>query len=126
MIGHHPIRMGRAPSGLAAGAEDRRVRVAGGSPDLIRALEPILRRHRVPLYLNGHIHDLQHVRLRGVHYVCTGAGSRMEDYCDRLGSDFCSLDSGFIACAVNRARVRVAYRDYRGFELHVVDIPRPA
>jgi hypothetical protein len=49
----------------------------------------------------------------------------MEDYCDRLGSDFCSLDSGFIACAVNRARVRVAYRDYRGFELHVVDIPRP-
>jgi hypothetical protein len=41
------------------------------------------------------------------------------------GSDFCSVRSGFIACSVNRARLHVAYRDYRGSELHVVNIERP-
>jgi hypothetical protein len=40
------------------------------------------------------------------------------------GSDFCDLDSGFITCSVNRAAIRVVYRDYKGAELHVVDIPR--
>jgi hypothetical protein len=47
----------------------------------------------------------------------------MADHCDLGQSDFCSLQSGFVACAVNRSRLRVAYRDYTGAELKVVDIP---
>ncbi len=124
VVGHHPIYMGRAVRHLSHFASDRQLRTHGGLPDLVAQLDPILQRHRVPLYLNGHVHDLQHVRRGVTHYVCTGAGSRMAHYCDMGGSDFCSLHSGFIACAVNRARLRVAYRDYRGMELHVVDIPR--
>jgi acid phosphatase len=34
--------------------------------------------------------------------------------------------SGLIACAANRGRLRIAFRDYTGAELHVVDVPRPA
>lgn len=124
VVGHHPIYMGRAIRYLFPFASDKRLRMNGGLPDLITQLDPILQRHRVPLYLNGHIHDLQHVHRGATHYVCTGAGSRTAPYCDMGGSDFCSLHSGFIACAVNHARLRLAYRDYRGFELHVVDIPR--
>ena len=123
VVGHHPVYMGRAVWPLLPFASDRRLRRHGGLPDLIAQLDPILQRHRVALYLNGHIHDLQHVQHGATHYVCTGAGSRMARYCDMGGSDFCSLHPGFIVCAVNRARLRVAYRDYRGIELHVVDIP---
>ena len=127
VIGHHPIYSGKPQSGEAVANDgDKQERLAGGSPDLIAMLDPILRRHRVPLYLNGHDHDLQHIVRDHTHYVCTGAGSETADHCDLGGSDFCSLRSGFVACAVNRSRLRIAYRDYTGAELHVVDIPRPA
>ena len=50
----------------------------------------------------------------------------MADYCDLGDSDFCSLRSGFVAGAINHRRLRLAYQDDTGAELHVVDIPRPA
>ncbi len=124
VVGHHPIYMGRADRSMLPFAWDRGLRREGGMPDLIAQLDPILQRHGVPLYLNGHIHDLQHVSRGLTHYICTGAGSKA-GYCDMGGSDFCSVEPGFVACAVNRARVRVVFRDRHGTELHVVDIPRP-
>ena len=126
VIGHHPIYSGKLPKGVTDDSDDKVERMTGGSPDLVARLDPILQRHRVPLYLNGHDHDLAHAQHGATHYVCTGAGSKMADHCDMGGRDFCSLQSGFIACAVNRNRLRVAYRDYKGTELHVVDIPRAA
>lgn len=126
VLGHHPVYSGRLLGAAPAGDPDRLTRLAGGSPDLIASLDPILQRHRVPLYLNGHDHNLAHVRHGTTHFVCTGAGSKLADHCDLGGSDFCALRSGFIACAVNRARLRIAFRDHTGAELRVVDIPRPA
>ena len=114
VVGHHPVYSG-------GGADPE----AGGSPDLIARIDPILQRHRVPLYLNGHDHDLQHVVRGATHYVCTGAGSKMHEQCFMQGSDFCSLRSGFTAFAIARDKLRVAYRDFMGAELHVVEIPRP-
>ena len=126
VVGHHPVYSGKLVGGTNMRASDKAERVNGGQPDLIAALDPILQRHKVALYLNGHDHDLAHVHHGGTHFVCTGAGSQMSDYCDLGDSDFCSLRSGFVACAVNRTRLRVAYRDYAGAELKVVDIPSAA
>jgi tartrate-resistant acid phosphatase type 5 len=123
VVGHHPVYSGGRPG--ADAAKDN-AGESGGSPDLVARLDPILQRHRIPLYLNGHDHDLQHVRRGATDYVCTGAGSKMRDHCDMDGADFCSLQSGFAACTVNRQRMRVTYRDWTGADLHVVDIPRPA
>jgi len=123
VVGHHPIRSGKiekASQKLADGA------VSGGYPELVAMLGPILKRHRVPLYFNGHNHELEHVVDEGTHYVCTGAGSKMAPECARAGNDFCSLESGFVACAVDRSRLRIGYRSDTGAELHVVDIARPA
>jgi hypothetical protein len=39
-------------------------------------------------------------------------------------SDVCSFHSGFVSCTTDHSSLRVAYRDFRGIELHVVDIPR--
>jgi acid phosphatase len=112
VVGHHPVYSGNAE---------------GGETDLQARLDPILQKHRAPLYLNGHDHDLQHVRRGVTDYVCTGAGSKMRKACGEApGGDFCSLRPGFVAVRLTRAAVRVAYRDDTGAELHVVDITRPA
>ena len=114
VIGHHPVYSG--------GKGD----LVGGEADLQEKLDPILQRYRIPLYLNGHDHDLQHVARGATHYVCTGAGSKVRDDCKLGGSDFCSLQSGFTAFSLTGKELKVAYRDYTGAELKVVDIPRPA
>ncbi len=122
VVGHHPIYAG-VPRGSGVGRGSRLAELAAGdSPDLIAQLDPILQRHRVPLYLNGHNHDLQHTQHGATHFVCTGAGSKLADRCNPIGSDFCALRSGFVAVAVNRDRLRVAYRDHTGVELHVAEI----
>ncbi|HUO22124.1 MAG TPA: tartrate-resistant acid phosphatase type 5 family protein [Caulobacteraceae bacterium] len=123
VVGHHPVYSGGRP-GASTVDDNKGESTPGGSPDLIAALDPILQRHGVPLYLNGHDHDLQHVRRGLTDYVCTGAGSKTRKLCETEGSDFCSLESGFVACAVDRQHIRLAYRDYAGMELHVVDIDR--
>jgi len=116
VVGHHPVWPNRASDDGGEGA----------APDIREKIDPILLQHRVPLYLNGHDHDLQHIAKNGTHYVCTGAGSKIRKTCVTEGSDFCELDSGFITCSVNRAAIRLVYRDDKGAELHVVDIPRVA
>jgi acid phosphatase len=121
VVGHHPVYSGRLPAGQTAPAEGESV--PGGSPELIALIDPILQRHRVPLYLNGHDHDLQHVRRGVTDYVCTGAGSKTRNHCDMDGSDFCSLSSGFVACSIDRDRLHLVYRDHAGADLHVVEIP---
>jgi tartrate-resistant acid phosphatase type 5 len=122
VVGHHPVYSGGKP-GVALD-DNKGESTPGGSPELIAQLDPILQRYRVPLYLNGHDHDLQHVRRGLTDYVCTGAGSKTRNHCDMDGSDFCSMESGFVACAVNKQHIRLAYRDYTGVELRVVDIDR--
>ena len=113
VIGHHPVvRYGAAAQAAA--------------PDLIDRVDPILRRYRVPLYLHGHNHNLQHVRRGGIDHVCVGAGSQNDDPCADNGGDFCALKPGFVTCALNRESARIGYRDADGTELHVTRIARPA
>ena len=116
VVGHHPIWAG---DNAFAGREGH-----AGSPELVAKLDPILARHGVRLYLNGHDHELRHTRRGAIHYVCTGAGSQMEPVCLADGADLCSLHSGFVACAATRQTLQVAYRDWQGKELKVVDIAR--
>jgi acid phosphatase len=114
VVGHHPVWPLRDKAG------------GGAAADMQGKVDPILKRHGVALYMNGHDHDLQHVLDGGIHYVCTGAGSKLTPVCDTEGSDFCALDSGFVTCQVNRGAIRIVYRDFKGVDLHVVDIPRKA
>ena len=114
VVGHHPIYS--APQ----------FRTPGGTPELIARLDPILQRHRVPLYLNGHEHDLQHIARGATHYVCTGAGSLTRERCRAQPGDFCSVHPGFTAFAASPKLLWIGYRDWTGEDLYVVEIPRPA
>ncbi len=126
VIGHHPVYSGGklATVGANTAADNKGESSPGGSIDLVNLIDPILQKHSVHLYLNGHDHDLQHVARGVTHYVCTGAGSKTRTHCDMEGSDFCSLQSGFIACAVDRKKINLVYSDFTGAQLHVVDIAK--
>ena len=121
VIGHHPVYTGKADGADAATAESEHRH--GGNPELIAAIDPLIQRHGVALYLNGHDHDLQHVVHGDAHYICTGAGSLTDERCFLGNSDFCSLKSGFVTCRVDRRHLRITYIDYRGRQLDVVDVP---
>ena len=61
VMGHHPV-FSNGPHG------DHKI--------LIADWEPLLRKHKVDLYLAGHDHDLQHLEFEGhpTSFVCSGAG----------------------------------------------------
>jgi len=111
VLGHHPVVRYNALEKAAPA-------------DVLDRVDPILQRHRVPLYLHGHNHNLQHVRAGATDYICAGAGSQNDDPCSDNGGVFCALKPGFVACALNRESIRIGYRDADGTELHVVRITR--
>jgi tartrate-resistant acid phosphatase type 5 len=61
VFGHHPV--------FSAGHH-------GDTPDLVDAVEPLLEKHKVDLYLSGHDHDMQHLEIDGhpTTFVVSGAG----------------------------------------------------
>jgi acid phosphatase len=61
VVGHHPVYSGE---------------FGKASQALIDWLVPLLERHRVQVYLNGHSHTLEHIVVRGVHYLTSGAGAK--------------------------------------------------
>lgn len=60
VIGHHPL--------YSAGQH-------GPEPALQRYVLPLLTRHGVRAYFNGHEHNLEHIERDGMHFVCSGAGA---------------------------------------------------
>ena len=110
VIGHHPIHSGRDPA---------------STDDMLAKVDPMLQRHGVALYVNGHDHDLQHFRAGDTHYVCTGAGSKMDPACVADSGDFCSVSPGFTAYRLTARSLQVAYKDAGGGELDVVEIAQP-
>ena len=61
VFGHHTIYSGGSAH--------------GNTVELVAQVMPLLERHGVQVYINGHEHDLQHIRVRAVDYICAGAGS---------------------------------------------------
>jgi tartrate-resistant acid phosphatase type 5 len=60
VYGHHPV--------FSVGE-------AGDTPEMVSAVLPILKRHKVDAYVAGHDHDLQYLRPEGsLHFFVAGAG----------------------------------------------------
>jgi len=86
----------------------------GDNPDLIARLLPILQRHNVSAYLNGHDHDLQHIVRDGLHFVCSGGGSEARPVSFVEGTRFCLSRSGFAILSVHNENLTLEFRDFRG------------
>ncbi len=110
VIGHHPIH-------TADGAPTE-------EPELIAAVQPLLERHRVRIYINGHIHNLQHVRAGGVNFITNGAGSRLSRTYPAQAGGWSSAQHGFMAVSVSRSSFDFRFIGTRGETLYQAALDR--
>ncbi|NIR48674.1 acid phosphatase [candidate division KSB1 bacterium] len=100
VVGHHQIYSGG---------------FYGNNHDLIARIAPILKKHRVHAYFNGHEHDLQHLKgAAPTHYFVSGAGSKLRGTGSSSMTQFSESVAGFMAVSIISARMRVYCIDYKG------------
>ncbi|GBG72115.1 hypothetical protein CBR_g11048 [Chara braunii] len=111
VVGHHPLYSSSCPL---------------GTPGLTERLLPILERGAVDLYINGHDHDLEHVKkgFSPVHMLTTGAGSQLNDVWLPVDDDylFRLQGNGFLYVDVDAYRIRSDFYDVRGKVVHSFEV----
>ncbi len=109
VAGHHPIY-----AETSKNESERK--------DMQSRLDPILRKHKVDMYICGHIHNFQHVRMPGsnIDYITNSAGSLSRTVKPIKGTIFCSGEPGFSIVSVNKQMLELRMIDKRGNILHTV------
>ena len=90
--------------------------------DMQSRLDPILRKHKVDMYICGHIHNFQHVRVPGsdIDYITNSAGSLSRKVSPIEGTVFCSPEPGFSIVSANKKTLELRMIDKKGNVLHTV------
>lgn len=89
--------------------------------DMQRKVDPILRRHKVDMYICGHIHNFQHIRKNGIDYVVNTSGSLSRpDVTATDGTVFCSGVSGFSVLTATKKDLKFSLIDSNGNVVHQV------
>ena len=109
VVGHHPI--------YAETSKDDVER-----EDMQRRVDTLLRKHRVDMYINGHIHNFQHIRAAGsdIDYVTNSAGSLSRKVKPIEGTVFCSSEPGFSILSATPRTLELRMIDKHGQVLHTV------
>lgn len=110
VCGHHPI-ISSSPK-------------HGDTRELVSTILPLLQRHGVQVYLNGHEHDLQHLQAGGLNFFCSGAGSQTRPTARDARTLFSIGDTpGFAALALTRDELKVRFIDAEGKTLYETAVP---
>lgn len=111
VVGHHPIYAYTDKSDSERS-------------DLQQRLDPVIRRYgNVDMYLCGHIHTFQHIRMEGcdIDYVVNTSGSlSREDVQPIEGTVFCSNKSGWSLITADEHELDLHMLDKDGNVLHTV------
>ena len=109
VVGHHPI--------YAETPKDESER-----QDMQARLDPILRKHKVDMYVAGHIHNFQHIRVPGsnIDYVVNSSGSLARKVKPIEGTQFCSPEPGFSICSADKKKLNLRMIDKKGNILYTV------
>lgn len=109
VAGHHPI--------YAQTPKDESER-----NNLQKRLDPILRKHHVDIYVCGHIHNFQHIRVPGsnIDYIVNSSGSRSRKVSPVEGTVFCSSEAGFSICSIDKSELQLRMIDKKGNVIHTV------
>jgi len=114
VIGHHPIYT----------ALDDGDGYDHDQPDLIARLNPLLVKHNIPIYICGHDHCLQAVKMDNIRYVVTGAGSQTYTPNAPIRGGFASGAHGFMTVQLSAAKLDYALVDMHGNTLYTDSIIR--
>lgn len=109
VVGHHPI--------YAETPKDDIERL-----NMQQRVDPILRRHKVDMYVCGHIHNFQHVRVKGsdIDYVTNSSGSLSRKVNAIDGTVYCSPEPGFSIISATPRTLELRMIDKTGRVLHTV------
>lgn len=110
VVGHHPIYAETSKSDSERG-------------DLQKRLDTILRKHNnVSMYLCGHIHNFQHIRMKGsnIDYVVNSSGSLSRKVNPTEGTVFCSDQTGFSLITADKKELTLHMINKKGEVLHSV------
>lgn len=103
VAGHHPI--------YAETGKDSTERL-----DMQARLDPILRKHNIDLYINGHIHNFQHVQTKdsNIDYVTNSAAALARKVKRIDGTVFCSPEEGFSVISIDSKTLELRMIDKNG------------
>lgn len=110
VVGHHPI--------YAETSKNKEER-----DDMQACLLPILKSHKnVSLYVCGHIHNFQHIKMQGddIDYVVNSAGALARKVKATEGTVFCSPEPGFSVLSATKSALSLFMIDKNGKVLHEV------
>ena len=110
VVGHHPI--------YAETSKEDSERM-----DMQNNVDRILRKHKnVAMYLCGHIHNFQHIRVKGssIDYVVNSSASLSRDVNAITGTQFCSPETGFSVIAADKNELALHMIDKEGKVLHTI------
>ncbi len=110
VVGHHPIY---AETGKSQVERD----------DMQKKVLPILKKHNnVAIYACGHIHDFQHIKMKGdnIDYVVNSSASLSRKVKPVEGTVFCSSEPGFSVISADKKHLNLYMIDKKGNVLHTV------
>ena len=111
VLGHHPVFAQTSKS------DSERA-------DMQRVLLPVLRRYgNVAMYVCGHIHNFQHLRVAGdgIDYVVNSAGALARKVKAVDGTQFCSPEAGFSVISANKQWLALYMIDGKGVAINKVE-----
>lgn len=111
VLGHHPVYAQTSKS------DSERA-------DMQRVLLPVLHRYgNVAMYVCGHIHNFQHLRMAGdaIDYVVNSAGSLSRKVKAVEGTQFCSPEAGFSVISANKNSLTMYMIDGKGVAINKVE-----
>jgi len=89
--------------------------------DMQRKVDPILKKHKVDMYICGHIHNFQHIRKNGIDYVVNTSGSLSRpEVTPADGTVFCSGVPGFSVLTATKDGLKLSLIDNNGNVVHQV------
>lgn len=109
VAGHHPV--------YADSYKSEKERT-----DMQKRVGTILRKHDVDMYICGHIHNFQHIRVEGsdIDYVVNSSGSLAREVSPIEGTVFSSGEPGFSVVSASEDTLELRMYDRHGNVLHTV------
>lgn len=110
VVGHHPI--------YAETSKDDSERL-----DMQNSLDKVLRKHKqVAMYLCGHIHNFQHIRMANnpIDYIVNSSASLSRKVKPIKGTLYCSPEAGFSVIAANKKELCLHMIDKKGKVLYTI------
>lgn len=110
VIGHHPI-YAETPKNNSERS------------DMQNRLDTILRKHKVDMYLCGHIHNFQHIRMPGnnIDYIVNSSASLSREVKPIKGTLFCSGEPGFSLITADKNSLSLHMIDKEGKVIHTAN-----